>query len=428
MVLKRCAKFSWCVVWAFAVVAGSTARPAISATAGAANTLDKPQTQIAFAQRLEVRGDNRQALELYQAVLSREPDNLGALEGAARTLSALGLHVAALAPLAKLEQLQPKAGGPPLQHAILLNRLVKPDSALQRLELAEQRGAPKALLESERGLALDLLGRNEEARLAYTRALSADPSQADTVLRLALSLAIMQDFGAALTLLQTVANNPGGLEPVRRTLALVYALSGETDEAVRIAATALPEQTAKALRPFYARLSTLTPQEKAAAVHLNHLPAGQHFEVAPASARQGAAESQSFIEIQTPPPTRELLAKGDSPRAATGPDVPLQPIPQKPRPADKPCASKEAGLRFVQIGSVLSPDQARTQWRTLAAKAGAATQDSVPYIESAAGGRYRILLGVFSTAEQVSACRAALSTAGIDSLARRDVGAAQRLR
>ena len=102
MVLKRCAKFSWCVVWAFAVVAGSTARPAISATAGAANTLDKPQTQIAFAQRLEVRGDNRQALELYQAVLSREPDNLGALEGAARTLSALGLHVAALAPLAKL--------------------------------------------------------------------------------------------------------------------------------------------------------------------------------------------------------------------------------------------------------------------------------------------------------------------------------------
>lgn len=397
-----------------------------SPAADAAGTvLDKPQTQIAFARRLELRGDSRGALELYQAVLSRDADNVDALEGVTRTLSALGLDTAATAPLAKLEQLQPKAGGPPLQHAILLNILERPDDALQRLDLAEQRGAPKALVESERGLALDLLGRNEEARLAYTRALSADPRQTATTVRLALSLAILQDYGAALTLLQTIANEPGGIEPVRRALALVYALSGETDEAVRIAATALPEQTAETLRPFYAQLPKLTPQEKAAAVHLNHLPAAQAVAVAPLPARSAAPESPSYLDIQTPP-AEAAPAAGQL--AVVGPEVPLQPIPQKPRPPEKPCASQASGLRFVQVGSVLNMDQARTQWRTLAAKAGDAAKDSTVYIEAAAGGRYRILLGVFDTADQVSACRTALSNAGLDSLPRRDVGAAQRLK
>lgn len=427
MPLTFASKSCLCVALALVVLPGTGIHPA--AAASPSTTLDRPQTQVAFARRLELRGDNRGALELYQAVLSRSPDNVDALDGAARTLSALGLDNAAVAPLAKLEQLQPKAGGPPLQLAILLNRLEQPDAALQRLDLAEQRGAPKAQVESERGLALDLLGRNEEARLAYTRALSANPNQTGTTVRLALSLAILQDYGAALTLLQTIANDPGGIESVRRALALVYALSGEVDEAVRIAATALPAKAAEALRPFYARLAILTPQEKAAAVHLNHLPAAQHLEaeaIQPAETAPTQPQSPAYLDIKTPPLAATAPAAGQL--AAAGPEVPLQPIPQKPKPPAKPCASQASGLRFVQVGSVPGVDQARIQWRTLAAKAGAAAQDSTVYIESAAGGRYRILLGVFETADQVSACRAALSATGLDSLPRRDVGAAERLK
>jgi len=416
-----------CAALVLVALPGAGIRPSAAASSG--TTLDQPRTQVAFARRLELRGENRGALELYQAVLSRDADNVDALDGAARTLSALGLDLAATAPLDKLERLQPKAGGPPLQHAILLNRLEQPDAALQRLATAEQRGAPRALVESERGLALDLLGRNEEARLAYSRALSADPSQTGTTVRLSLSLAILQDYGAALTLLQTIANDPGGIEPVRRALALVYALSGETEEAVRIAATALPEQTAEALRPFYAQLPKLTPQQKAAAVHLNHLPTTLQVEAAaaqPAQTTQAQPQSPSYLDIKTPPPAATAPAAGQL--AAAGPEVPLQPIPQKPKPPEKPCTSQASGLRFVQVGSVLSMDQARVQWRAIAAKAGAAAKDSTVYIESAAGGRYRILLGAFETADQVSACRAALSAAGLDSLPRRDVGAAERLK
>jgi Flp pilus assembly protein TadD len=90
------------------------------------------------------------------------------------------------------------------------------------------------------GVALDKTGAHEEARVQYDRALAINPRAAGVFNNKGLSYALEGKSDLAERTLRTATAMPGGTARVRQNLALVLGLSGETEEAERLARSDLP--------------------------------------------------------------------------------------------------------------------------------------------------------------------------------------------
>lgn len=378
-------------------------RPAPSASAA---DLQDPDTQLRLAQRIEAQGQIGPALDIYQSVLTRDPRNQTALDSATRLLMRTGYPEAADDYLALLQQLRPGDPTLALRRARALNRMQQPARAMEQLDLSARQGGSGAVIEPERGLALDLLGRQPEAQKSYAAALHASPFDLVTQRRLALSLAMSQDYGAALALLQGQVNDPAGAQDVRRSLALVYALSGQTDEALQIAATATSDGSVSgppdpavltALRPFYQRLPALTPAQKARAVYFSQLPA----EESPAASVADVTEPAEIRATELPPAA--------PPAAAAS------------LPAPAASAIVPGSTIWLQLASLPSEARIAAAWADIRNQNVASIADrpaAIERVDVAGGVRYRLLVGGFADrggAEQVAA---QLKAQGQDSLLR----------
>lgn len=414
-----------CALLALLVLAGCAAHdglPSPAAGPTAISRLKEPATQLRFARQMEAQGDIATALQLYRDVLAGDPNNVEALDGAARLVSGAGAPEAAGPYLAKLALLRPRDPSVPLRQAQAFNAANEPKAALERLTVAERLGATSAEVLAERGLALDLSGAGDAARIAYGGSLQAEPNQPQVVRRLALSLAIGGDYGAALSLLQGVANDPAGAGDVRRTLALIYALSGQVDESEAIAKTAMPPDTARALRPFYARLAGLSAVDKAIAVHFNRLPAG-----ALPTTPEPTAPTAPAAGPPDPPPAPVATAAESPPLVSVGKPGARQGT-QGAAPATLPgfAGKGEPEAAWLQLASLSNGGETDKEWAQIRRRTGALLRDVSPVLETARVGektRIRLLVGPFRSVADAQAWRRALEERGQRSALRTDAGA-----
>jgi Flp pilus assembly protein TadD len=120
------------------------------------------------------------------------------------------------------------------------------DPALDAIRRAQTPEYPDWKLFSAEGAILDQLGKAQEARAAYRKALDIKPNDPSVLSNLGMSYVLEGDLKTAETYLRSAAGQPGADSRVRQNLALVVGLQGRFEEAEKIAGQELSPDQAQA--------------------------------------------------------------------------------------------------------------------------------------------------------------------------------------
>jgi Flp pilus assembly protein TadD len=239
---------------------------AIGATGGAAGVAQVAQPPAAAAPG--AAEDPNSALSRHLTTLANNPQSVLALTGAGRAALELGDGQAALSFFVRAEELAPNDGRVKAGVGSALVLMEQGQAALQFFGEAARLGVPAHEFAGDRGLAYDLIGNSRAAQRDYQLVL-ARGENAEVRRRLALSQAIGGDRKAALATIEHQLRRQD--RAAWRVQVFVLALTGDTAGATRTVQAMMPHQAA-ALQPFLARLPTLSPAERAMAVHFGHFP------------------------------------------------------------------------------------------------------------------------------------------------------------
>ena len=390
------------------------------------------ETQVSLGRRFEARGDTETALGLYQKAVSEKPDN----EEALRALIGLAVRTnragAVFDQAVRLAAKHPNDAEAQVWLATSLNEKARPREALAALEQAEKAaggGAYAGQLWAQRGIAYDLAGNHHEAQRAFSHAITLSPSDWQLPMRLALSLALQGDYPSALRILQMQVNDPAMEQPVRETLAIIYALSGQTDQAMEIARTATTQELAESQRGYLALLPTLTPQGRAYAAHFRRI--NENLGTA-APAQTPAAppkpEPQSYPQpqpdaVQGPKADPVMEPKAEPVMAIAAPEPVSAPAPE-------PKAAVSGDGFWLQLASLVSREKAVQAWLDAVRSAGTLLKGQEAFVQTHAQGEvvyYRLLTGPFETAAAARELAAKFGAQGIKPVIKRDVGGIERL-
>ena len=203
------------------------------------------------------------------SALAANPRSVDALIGAGRAALGAADGQAALGFFTRAQELAPSD---PRVRAGMASALVlteRPESALVTFGEAVQLGAPVDEIAGDRGLAYDMVGDPRHAQQDYVLALRRrrDP---EIERRLALSLAISGQREAALRAIDDQLRRSD--RSAWRTQAFILALTGDARGADDTASRLMPPANAQAMAPFFSRLASLSPAQKAAAVHFGRFP------------------------------------------------------------------------------------------------------------------------------------------------------------
>jgi Flp pilus assembly protein TadD len=238
--------------------------------------------------------------------LADNPRSLSALMGAGRASLEVGDAQAALNFFTRAEEIAPRDGRIKMWVGAALVQIEQPRAALEFFDKAAALGVPQVDMAGDRGLAHDMLGDQRSAQREYELALRhrANP---EITRRLALSFAISGERERALQLLeeQLLVRD----RAAARTRAFVLALTGDAAGADRAAEASMPGPQAAAMAPFLARLPSLSPSDRALAVHFGHFP-GSGQPAPTASAGLYASNDQVGTAVTAGTPDRGQPALG----------------------------------------------------------------------------------------------------------------------
>lgn len=323
--------------------------------------------------------DPAESLSRYLRMLAANPRDLNSLIGAGRAALLVGDPQAAMGFYGRADEISPRNGRIKAGMASVFVQMEQPRAALKLFDEAVALGVPEAEIASDRGLARDLRGDNARAQADYALALRnrADP---ETTRRLALSLAISGDRPAAFATLDPLLR--GGDRAAWRARAFILAMSGDRAGAQSLADRMLPAPQATAMGPFFGRLATLRPQQKALAVHFGRLPADGRRETIERYADAGAAAAPRTTAPTQPARNADapLIPQGRplgtaSRQVALADPVAGPPDPSGNAPRRRPGAG-EPGAPAIVRSQVPAPDLAL---------GGPAAQDRSATAASAAG-------------------------------------------
>ena len=227
----------------------------------------------AFAQVPQIgqfREDPGTALNRHLRTLAEQPRNLSALTGAGKAALALGDAQAALTFYARAEEIAPRDGRVKAGMGSAFLQMEQLAPALKFFEEAVSLGAPEAELAGDRGLAYDLVGDSRRAQADYAASLRREENP-EIRRRLALSLAINGERDKALATIDEQLRRQD--RSAWRTRAFILALSGDAAGATRTTETVMPGLAGQ-MSPFYAKLASLNPVQRAFAVHFGQMPKG----------------------------------------------------------------------------------------------------------------------------------------------------------
>lgn len=249
--------------------------------------------------------------------LAANPRSVAALMGAGKASLAVGDAQAALSFFSRAEEQLPKDGRIKMWIGSALVQLEQPRPALKFFDEARRLGVPEADMAGDRGLIHDMLGDPRRAQHDYELALRSGANP-EITRRLALSFGISGERERALQLLeeQLLVRDPAA----ERTRALVLALTGDAPGAIRLTQAAMPGPASDAMAPFLSRLPSLSPAERALAVHFGHFP-GEGG--APAASAYAALEP--VTAAGAPDPRQPALGSGKPAAQAAATDTRRRP-------------------------------------------------------------------------------------------------------
>lgn len=202
--------------------------------------------------------------------LASNARDLSALIDAGDAALQMGDPVAALGFFARADAISPKnakvkAG---LGSALLGNE--NPFEALNMFNQAVELGIGRDAIALDRGLAYDLIGKQDFAQQDYRFLLASNGNNPEAIRRFALSLGIVGKRKESESLLTSLlyANDRAAW----RIRAFVLAINKDFDGALAITRGSLPPRSAAAIEPFFRYMPKLTPSQQAAAAHFGHFP------------------------------------------------------------------------------------------------------------------------------------------------------------
>ena len=340
--------------------------------------------------------------------IARNPQDVDALLGAGQAALDLGDVQAANGFFTRANTVNPRLGRVKMGLAGVQLALKQPEDAAANYDAAEALGEPIGNNLADRGLAYDLTGQQAKAQRDYQAALRANPGDSKTVIRYAVSLGISGHLAEADKLLEPALT--AGDREAWRFRAFIYAMNGRVGEARNITQSVMPKGLADALDPYMARVSLLTPAQKAAAAHYGDFPANVLRLAVPAqapatvaaretkpaeparaerkttttrrernraasAAAQAAAAPPSRTPAQTqaapprpapvtqasaPPPPPPAPARSQPPTTLTGGAVTPTPAPSQPAPATLTPATPERTLATA-LSSLTVPEAERSR-------------------------------------------------------------------
>lgn len=202
---------------------------------------------ISVAEAALQGGAGQVALQVSDAILREQPDNITAREIKGDALTLLGQYDQATAVFQALLAKNPDS--------------VRANTGLGRIKLASDPAAAEALFQqilkrdprdqtalNNLGIARDLQGRHAEAQTIYRQALAVNPELASAQVNMALSMAMSGQGAAAVQLLRPRATEAGASVKVKHDYAVVLAMAGQRAEAERVLGeTMTPEEVRQAL-------------------------------------------------------------------------------------------------------------------------------------------------------------------------------------
>ena len=216
-----------------------------------------------------VPSQDSQVLNSALARLGKNPLDVNALIDAGNAALVLGDVDAAVGFFSRADQIQPNS---PRVRAGLAGALVhnsNPYDAIPLFAEAEAAGGMDPKLNTERGLAYDLVGDNATAQRYYRAALGIAPSD-ETTRRLALSQVIAGDrAGMEATLAPLLLR---GDKAAQRVNAFGLAIDGRPEEGVAIAYKVMPQDLAAGIAPYLRYMPRLTRAQQASAAVFGHFP------------------------------------------------------------------------------------------------------------------------------------------------------------
>ena len=338
------------------------------------------------------------ALARYVRTLASSPKDFTTLIGAGRAALALGDVHAAAGFFARADEVYPQSPLPQAGMGAVSVANGEPLAALPYFTRAQQLGAPVATFACDRGLALDLLGRQAEAQADYRLALAGRDGE-EARRRLALSLAISGDrAGALAAIAPLLARNDAG---AARSRAFVLALTGDSRGAMTAIDSAMPGSWSR-VAPFLSRLPALKAGEKAAAVNLGLFP--ETGETSYASAAPGAGSVGTVVASRE---TSRLAGVdtllGGPPAAAASPPPAAQVAYAAPpkravaTTAQQPMTRVQAKKIWLQLASGQNADAMPSQFNRIKSK-NRDLFDGIRGFVAKGGDRARLVIGPFRSA------------------------------
>lgn len=366
-----------------------------------AAALRDPARLVGIGDRAAAGGDLQTASGFYERALQIDPRYAPAARASA--LAALQLGSADMfAKVARWTSVAPTEPQAQLALADALLRSGRAADASAPLKRAAELGAPAGQVDEREAVRLDLVGEPQRAQQYYARALAEYPGDPRITQRMALSLALSQDYAAALQLLQPLSSVPANDAMLRQTLALVYAAAGQVDTAVDILKTSVGDSDAQMIRPVLARIASLPLPQRAEALHFNRIPA------------------RALVQ-QAPTPSAPVQTAASTP-VATGPAAAAPP----PSVAAQAAAAMPATITYdparsalwVQLASTPDPRLLASEWQRLQQTAGSVLSDRAPHVQRATG-RNRLLVGPFASERDAGVLQRALAERRIEALVSR---------
>ena len=241
--------------------------------------------------------------------LSRNPNSLPSLIAAGRSSLELGDISAAQGFLTRAQRIAPDDGRVLAALATVAVRRGQPATAVQLFTNADRQGEFMSPYAADRGLAYDLVGRNDRAQRYYRQALSRRETP-EVIRRLALSYAISGDGDASEAILLPLLQRQD--RTAFRTRAFALAILGREDEAVAIAEAMLPARLSTRLAPYLRYMQQLTPSQQAAAANLGRFPAANEVGVdTPAIAALANSDPAPAATPSPQPASQRLEPRGE---------------------------------------------------------------------------------------------------------------------
>ena len=210
---------------------------------------------------------NADRLAEQMRILATDPRNVPALLAAGELSARLNDPAAAAGFFARAQALAPGNPRVAAGQAMVMVRSERPGEALRLFALAERGGVVMAPYASDRGLAYDLIGAQAHAQREHRIAMARGADD-ETARRFAYSLGISGRTDEAMKVLDPLLRRSD--RGAWRARAFILAMNGDAAGADRIAATMMGG-VGTALAPFFRRLPTLAPADKAFAVHFGEL-------------------------------------------------------------------------------------------------------------------------------------------------------------